>query len=109
MLQLPHPCPWYEALQIARALTCSHPAPPPGLPCAESQEEHGHPISTVRTWKGEVEEPGQAAQVLTEAGGSSELFDADPRMSAASSVPITGEIIQHAHPLPLSRCSLGTF
>ena len=39
----------------------------------------------------------------------SELFDADRRMSAAASVPITGEIIQHAHPLPLSRHSLGTF
>lgn len=39
----------------------------------------------------------------------SELFDADCRMSAAASVPITGEIIQRAHPLPLSRRSLGTF
>lgn len=109
MLQLPHPCPWYEVLQTARALTCSRPAPPRRLPCEESQEERGHLISTVRTWRGELEEPGQAAQGLAEAGGSSERFDADPRMSAASSVPITGEIIQHAHPLPLSRCSLGTF
>ena len=39
----------------------------------------------------------------------SELFDADRRMSAAASVPITREIIQRAHPLPLSRHSLGTF
>ena len=40
---------------------------------------------------------------------SSALFDADRRMSAAASVPITGEIIQRAHPLPLGRHSLGTF
>lgn len=47
-LQLLHPCPfpssWHEAPQTGRALTCTRPAPPPKLLCAESQGEPGHPI-----------------------------------------------------------------